>query len=210
MGDCKDSQSHSVLDNAVPSDDVTTWIRRIAFSTLLTARTLRFSQLVSETGLDASVVRSTLAKLLAGGVATIMGDLAGDPEIVGAEGVTVLKTAHRLKLNGATLFTWCAFDIVGIPAALGLNAFGETVCPTCTRAILLEMEQGVPKSGPAAGWWPLDTAGPVVETFCPTASIFCNSSHLERWQTKAGAHGEILTLDQLAERGAQTWRRFVP
>lgn len=46
--------------------------------------------------------------------------------IIGALGLTTEPTQYRLLLNGRALFTWCALDAVGIPAALGADAIVQT------------------------------------------------------------------------------------
>lgn len=46
--------------------------------------------------------------------------------ITGALGLTTEPTQYRLLLNGRALFTWCALDAVGIPAALGADALVQT------------------------------------------------------------------------------------
>ena len=51
--------------------------------------------------------------------------------IVGIHGLTLRSTRHRFEIDGLARHTWCAFDAVGIPAALGLDAVAHSDCPAC-------------------------------------------------------------------------------
>lgn len=110
-----------------------------------------------------------------------------------------------MTLGAQRLYTWCGFDTVGIPAALGVDAVARTVCPTCGAAIELLLRDGQPPSSSVVGWWPLATSGPVNESFCLTANLFCDRDHLDAWTMAAAGRGEVLPLAALAERGRQTW-----
>src|SRR5581483_5403579 len=57
-----------------------------------------------------------LAELVGQGRAEVDG--AG--RVVGVHGLTLRPTRHRFVHRGRPHFTWCAFDAVGIPAALSL------------------------------------------------------------------------------------------
>lgn len=198
------------LDGAVTSTPKVRRVRRAAFDVLRTGASPRLSDLARHTGLALEHVREVLRELVAGGIATVDGDLAGDPVVVGAEGLTVRATAHQLILGNQVLYTWCAFDTIGIPAALAVDAVARTACPTCGAAIELTLPNGQPPPNPVVGWWPLVASGLVNESFCPTASLFCNSDHLDTWRVAtATAPGEALPLTALAERGRQTWSLFV-
>jgi hypothetical protein len=184
-------------------------VRRVAFDALRTGAAPRLSDIADRTGLDAQRVRDILGDLVAGGIATIEGDLGGDPMVVGADGLTIPATRHQLILDGQRLYTWCGFDTVGIPAALGVDAVARTVCPTCGSAIELLVRDGQPPASPIVGWWPLATSGPVNKSFCPTANLFCDRDHLDTWRASpATGLGEALPLTALAERGRQTWSLF--
>ena len=119
------------------------------------------------------------------------------------------SSPHRLLLDGRGLHTWCAFDTLGIPAALDVDAVARSACPTCGAEIVLGLPAGRPPAGPVVGWWPEAPSGPVNEAFCPTASLFCNHEHLDTWRA---AHplepGVVLSLPELAERGRPTWALF--
>ncbi|KJF19096.1 alkylmercury lyase [Acidithrix ferrooxidans] len=198
----------AVLDTMVSGDETTTSVRRVVFFSLLDGVSLSFSEIATKTGLAIEVVRSVVEQAILGGVATIDGPLEGDPKVVGAEGLTLVESRHNLLIDGVDLYTWCAFDIVGIPAALGVDATGETTCATCSAVISIVITGGEPLESDVVGWWPLGSTGPVNESFCPTASMFCDPSHLDSWRRNSGANGEMLSLVDLAARGRITWAKF--
>jgi hypothetical protein len=55
-----------------------------------------------------------------------------------------------LILDGVELWTWCAYDIVGIAAALWAEAVGSTQCGACERPIEVVIREGQPE-GTAVG-----------------------------------------------------------
>ncbi|MEP6527195.1 MAG: organomercurial lyase [Nocardioidaceae bacterium] len=198
----------SLPDSRVPRSPSVDLVRRAAFNALWEGSAPPLSTLAAATALEVSHARGVVAQLVAAGIATIEGDLAGDPLIVGADGVTVRNTPHRLVLRDRAVNTWCAFDAVGIPAALG-DAVAQTACPTCGVALELVLRKGKPPGGSrVVGWWPQATEGPVNESFCPTASLFCSRAHLDTWLATANAPGEALPLTELADRGRVTWSLF--
>lgn len=81
-------------------------------------------------------------------------------------------------------------------------------CPTCGARMELVSVNGQPPQSAAAGWRPLETSGPVNESFCPTANLGC--SH-EAPRSRAGSltgtagAGEAMHLPELtAARGRAT------
>lgn len=197
-----------LLNPGVPETPQLDRLRRAAFTALRTGTAPRLTELAATSDLDVTDARELVGQLMIAGITTIDGDLAGDPSITGAEGLTVETTAHQLNLDGRQLHTWCAFDNVGIPAALAVDAEARTTCPACSAAIRLLLPGGVPPLSPIVGWWPEVTGGPVNETFCPTARLFCERSHLQTWRAGSGRRGELLSLSQLADRGRTTWSLF--
>ena len=200
--------SGSILDAAVDADPATLAVRQAAFRSILAGQTIDEARIAELTGLDAAMVRSAVDRLVAAGIATT-DDCRGEQRSVdGSEGLTVRTSRHSISISGKDLFTWCAFDVVGIPAALGLDTRGSTRCPTCGARIELMVSKGEVVDTGAVGWWPAATGGPVIEAFCPSASSFCNLSHLEEWREATGAQGAPRTLMELAGAGRITWAGF--
>jgi alkylmercury lyase len=130
-------------------------------------------------------------------------------DVVGMDGLTTRPTGHRITLDGVDLWTWCAYDIVGIAAALGSDAVGTTTCGGCGREIAVQIRRGTP-DGDFVGWLPAEACSNAMAEFCPSALFFCSREHLEAWrlETDAGP-GEALDPLTLAERGRESRRQLV-
>ncbi len=200
--------TESILDAAVDGGASTLAVRRTVFHSMLAGTAINEARISELTGLDPGTVKGTVDRLVAAGIATTDGAKGAQRLVDGAEGLTIRNSGHTIWMSGSELHTWCAFDIVGIPAALGLDATGSTHCPTCLTEIKLEVLKGEVVESEVAGWWPALSGGPVVEAFCPSTSIFCNLNHLEAWRSATGARGTPRTLTELAQAGRTTWARF--
>jgi len=72
-----------------------------------------------------------------------------------------VPTPHRVQAGGRSWFANCAWDALGIPAALGVDGHVSSSCPDCGEAIQIEVRgrRAVPDSVPvhlqvpAARWW---------------------------------------------------------
>lgn len=70
-------------------------------------------------------------------------------------------TAHRVRAAGRTWYANCAWDAIGICAALGSDGDIHTSCPDCGEAIELAIRDQRPDDAsllfhcvvPAASWW---------------------------------------------------------
>jgi alkylmercury lyase len=186
--------------------DATLAIRRTAFRWLASSgRPLAIDEAATIAALDVETARQAIGLVASVGMAQIDGET-----IVGMDGLTTRPTRHRMILDGVPLWTWCAYDIVGIAAALRASAIGTTKCGACGREIEVVVRKGRPKSSSAIGWLPQVGCSNVIEEFCPSALLFCSREHLETWrsETRAG-DGEAMTVDGLADRGRVGWRDLV-
>jgi alkylmercury lyase len=133
-----------------------------------------------------------------------MAELDGD-KVIGIGGLSLRRTQHRMNLDGKALFTWCAADAVGIPAALGEDTDVITTCPHCSIAIVLRAGEPAPKADVVLSL-PTSSCSHVVTQFCPEVNFFCNGSHLEAWRAdRAEEPGQRLTIDEVAELGREWW-----
>jgi len=64
-----------------------------------------------------------------------------DPEgeIIGFGGLAVREMPHRFKVDGRTLYTWCAWDSLFIPGILGLEAEVESPSPGSAARVRLNV-----------------------------------------------------------------------
>ena len=75
---------------------------------------------------------------------------------------SAVETAHRVDSGGRSWFANCAWDALGIPAALHADGRIESVCPDCAEPLELEVVAGELRRGaellvhfvvPARHWW---------------------------------------------------------
>lgn len=182
--------------------EATLAIRKSAFRFLQRGRPVQIAEAAEAAGLTVDIARQAAELVASVGMAELDG-----PTIVGMDGLTTRQTQHQLKLNGVTLWTWCAYDIVGIAAALKANGNGKTRCGMCRQTIEVVVRDGTPLRSMAIGWLPNESCSNVMAEFCPSALLFCSHAHVEEWRGKAGGNGgEALDLTELAERGRLSWR----
>ena len=181
-------------------------VRRAAFRQLMSGRPARIDSVAEEAGLPPDAARHAADLVVSVGMAEV-----DDGTIVGMDGLTLRRTRHGLVLDGVALWTWCAYDIVGIAAALGVDAVGNTTCGACGRPIEVVVREGQPEANSAVGWLPDESCSNVMADFCPSALLFCSQPHLDEWKTResVGA-GEAMDLESLAERGRSSWGPLVP
>ncbi len=186
--------------------EATLALRRTAFRQLLLGRPVPIDEAAAAAGLPSETARQAADLVASVGMAEI-----DEGMIIGIDGLTTRQTRHRILLNDVALWTWCAYDIVGIAAALEADAIGSTPCGMCGREIEVVIRGGDPQGIAAIGWIPDETCSNVMAEFCPSALLFCSRAHLDEWKTDQGApSGEALTIESLAERGRSDWRRLVP
>jgi hypothetical protein len=75
---------------------------------------------------------------------------------------SAVETPHRVETGGRTWFANCAWDALGIPAALNADGRVDSVCADCGEPVELEVREGELTRGadllvhflvPAAHWW---------------------------------------------------------
>jgi alkylmercury lyase len=178
-------------------------VRRVAFTRIrATAAPVDVATLAGECDLTLHEVEAVLVDLV--GAGTITRGPAG--AVVAAGGLSVVPARHRLRLDGQQFWPWCAFDGIGIPAALGVDAVVETRCPTCDRVLVVHVEAGrPPEDSQVVGWLPGGPCGNVQADFCPEANLFCDASHLAAWRATGNHEGATASLVELADIGKSTW-----
>jgi hypothetical protein len=106
--------------------EATLAVRRAAFRQLLSGGSALIETVADEAGLSTDAAREAVDLVVSVGMAEV-----DDGTIVGIDGLTTRRTRHGLILDGVEVWTWCAYDIVGIAAALGAEAVGKTECGAC-------------------------------------------------------------------------------
>lgn len=112
----------------------------------------------------------------------------GEERITGYWGLALPQMAHRLLIDGKTLYAWCAWDTLFIPELLGQTVRVESNCPKTRRRIQLTVAaQGVSDLDPPGAVMSLLTPEAakvrenVVENFCHYVHFFHSSEAGENW-----------------------------
>lgn len=176
--------------------------QRHAFAALLAGATARVADIAEVASRETLGVAHAVAWL------EDHGQLERDGELlVGAHGLTRRPTSHSLTIGGHTLHTWCAYDAVAIPVALGAMARVTTTCPAGLRSLTVDIHAGqLPQADTPVLWMLLGPCERVIDDFCPYANLFCNREHAQDWRRAAGdPDGQVLTLAQVPELARTAW-----
>lgn len=178
-------------------------LRELAFALLLRdRRPVPLSALAGLIGADESSVDTILDGLAREG--RVDRDPAG--RVLGSAGLTLGEGPHGLEIDGHAFRTWCAFDALGIPAALAVDARIETGCGVCGRSISVELRAGRPIGEPGPRLW-LSAGGADMRTdFCTPTVLLCSDEHAREWAERQAGHGRALSVDEATEEGARNWR----
>lgn len=187
-------------------------LQAAGFSALRKKQRPTATELAADSGLDADRAEAAADRLLAR--ETLLVDTDG--RIDGIAGFTLRPTRHRIEFDDdgddGGINTWCAFDSVGIPAALASDAVATTDCGWCQAPITVHLRAGDSGDTTIRGWMPAldpnETA--LITNFCSKADLFCDAEHLDAWHVKAGRPaGEPCTLAEFLEMGRATWEHCV-
>lgn len=166
------------------------------FAALWAGRAVLPSELLP--GADSAELAESLARV---GRAEL--DDAG--RLVGIHGLTLRRTRHRFTHRARARHTWCAFDAVGIPAALGLDATASTNCPTCEAPVVVTLRCGTPLGSDAALWFPEPPRADLLAEFCSTADLYCTAEHLSGRISPGTVPGRVVDVALAAEIGRDVW-----
>lgn len=113
-------------------------IRLIAFYRILDGNRSTINDLSIKAGLSEAEVKKYVKGLKKTG-ALVLDD---EGTVVGSHGLSLVPTQHSLIINNNNLFTWCAADAIGIPAALEIDAKIISKCSQCNEPIKIDMIKG--------------------------------------------------------------------
>jgi hypothetical protein len=123
---------------------------------------------------------------------------------MGAAGLTLGPGAHRLLLRDRDYRTWCAYDAIGIVAALGEPGSLSTHCGICARPIALRLPEAAVAERPERLW--LSAGGDDLRTdFCAPTVLLCSPEHGQTWAERQQGRGRLLDLRSAARLGAGAW-----
>lgn len=178
-------------------------IRIMTFYKILEGNRPSVSELSIKSGLPESEVRKCIETLKK--VGTLVLDEEGS--IVGSHGLSLVPTKHRLIINNTNLYTWCAADAIGIPAALGADAKIVSNCSHCNSNIEIDMVKGniqYSNHKDACIWVvEADLSKSIVGCTCPQINFFCSVEHFNK--AICCTNGRLLTLTQAVQLGHCWW-----
>ncbi len=186
----------------LPAIDAAGLLREAGFALLIRDREpIEVADLAAAIGIDTGAARAAVITLAEAGWL----DLDDAGRVTGAAGLSLATGPHRLTLGNAPFRTWCAYDSLGIAAALAADASVETTCGLCGTPISLAFRGGVPeRTGPERLW--LAEGGPDLRgSFCTPTVLLCGETHGASWGEAQGGHGALLDLAEGARRGGTDW-----
>lgn len=186
----------------LPAIDAAGQLRETAFAILLRdRRPAGLDDLARATGLELAAVRHLTATLAGTGWLDL--DEAGC--ITGAAGLSLATGPHSLTLGGMPFRTWCAYDALGIAAALGADALVETTCGQCGEPIGFQVHGGVPDRAGPERLWLADGGEDLRASFCTPTVLLCGLAHGATWAEAQAGRGQLLDLAKGARLGASEW-----
>lgn len=186
----------------LPAADLHERIREIAFALLLTERRpIAADEIATATGTGDASLPGMLDRLASAG--WIDRDEAGC--VTGAAGLSLTTGPHRITIDGTGFRTWCAYDSIGIAAALLADAAIETECAVCGRVIALETHAGQPPAGRPERLWLASGGTDLRGDFCDPTVLLCSPEHATVWAERQGGRGQAVDLAEAARLGAEGW-----
>jgi hypothetical protein len=177
-------------------------LREVAFALLLRdRRPIETSDLAAVTGLRADAIRDTIGTLASEGWL----DLDDTGRVAGAAGLSLATGPHRLTIDETTFRTWCAYDTLGIAAALERDASVETACAVCQAPIDLTFRGGLPERDGPERLWLADGGSDLRGSFCTPTVLLCGDEHAATWAEAQHGRGRLLDLAEAARLGGADW-----
>jgi hypothetical protein len=191
-------------------------------------RPVSVARLAQALAFDPGRVAQTLEALDRQG--RIRRDQAG--AVTGSHGLSLTPTPHELLLEhpggrAQRYWTWCAWDAVGILAALDASGRIRSTSPSSGATIELDFDHGQPRDPdrelvvffadvdcctPATG---ADEdadgcgSGSVVDEWCPLVNFFEHADAAQAWAAEHRVRGTAVPLAQATDQGKAAWRRWI-
>ena len=187
-----------------------------AFGLLLAdGRPVSPARLAAALASDPSQVTGTLARLDQQGRVRL--DPAG--AVTGSHGLSVAPTRHELLFHEESgeqrrFWTWCAWDAVGILAALEASGRVRSTSPSSGAPVEVTFHRGsLSRADPALVVFFADAdccgTDSVVDQWCPLVNFFEHADAAKAWAAKHGVRGTAVPLAEATDRGKDAWTRWV-
>jgi alkylmercury lyase len=137
----------------------------------------------------------------------------GAGAITGSAGLSVAPDRHEIVLDGHRLWTWCAYDILGIFGALAASGRSRSPSPG-GGAIDLTFDSGRPQAAPGVVLFrppesEMACCRNVYEEWCPNSNLFESEAAALAWSAERAVAGRVLGLDEAADLATAAWRDVV-
>jgi alkylmercury lyase len=186
----------------LPAVDAAGMLREAAFALLLRERRpVLVSDLAGVTGLAAATARASVASLAQTGWL----DLDDSGRVTGAAGLSLLTGPHELTMGDAAYRTWCAYDALGISAALVADTHIETTCGQCQAPIRIPFRRGIRERHGPERLWLAEGGADLRGSFCTPTVLLRGGDHGLAWAESQGGRGRLLDLAEGASQGGLDW-----
>jgi alkylmercury lyase len=186
----------------LPAIDAAGRLREVGFAFLLRhRRPVELTEVAEVTGLGAEAAGKAVTKLAGAGWL----DLDDSGRVAGAAGLSLATGPHGLTLGDTPFRTWCAYDALGIAAALKADARVETTCGQCQTPISLAIRGGTPERSGPERLWLADGGEDLRASFCAPTVLLCGDEHAAAWAERQDKRGRSLDLIAGARQGAADW-----
>ena len=185
----------------LPAGDAAGSLREAGFALLIRERRpVGLDELAAATGLGAAATREAVATLAGAGWLDV-----ADGRVAGAAGLSLATGPHRLTLGGARFRTWCAYDALGIVAALAVHGRLRTACGQCGIEIALTFRAGMPDRSDPERLWLAEAGADLRGSFCTPTVLLCGDQHGTAWAAVHDGRGRLLDLDAASRAGGADW-----
>ncbi len=186
----------------LPAAELHERIREVAFALLLTERRpVAPDEIATATGAQIAAVPAMLDQLAGAGWI----DRDEECRITGSAGLSLTTGPHRIAIDGTEFRTWCAYDSVGIAAALRADAAIRTACAVCGRQIELDTVAGKPPTDRPERLWLAAGGTDLRGDFCDPTVLLCSPDHAAIWAERQSNQGDAVDLTEAARLGAEGW-----
>jgi hypothetical protein len=186
----------------LPAADVHERIREAAFALLLSERRpIAPDEVAAVTGAESTSLAAMLDQLAGAGWI----DRDDEGRVTGSAGLSLTTGPHRIAIDGTEFRTWCAYDSIGIAAALGADAEIRTACAVCGREIALDTVAGKPPADRPERLWLAAGGADLRGDFCDPTVLLCTPEHAAIWAERQGDRGRSVDLAEAARLGAEGW-----
>lgn len=186
----------------LPAADLHGRLRETAFALLLTSgRPIPAKEIGAAAGVGPDGIARLLDELAAAGWI----DRDPDGLVTGSGGLSLTDGPHRLAIGARAFRNWCAYDSLGIAAALDAEAVIETTCPVCERSVRIEMTGGEAAPDRSERLWLADGGTDLRADFCEPTVILCSPEHADVWAERQAGRGRVVDLTDGARLGRETW-----